>query len=510
MKFCILTLFPQMIEQAAGESVLGRAIRQGLIDLQTVDIRDYTNDRHKRVDDYTYGGGAGMLMQAQPVYDAWLAATKNCDKKPRTIYVTPQGRTFDQKLAKELSEEKELIFLCGHYEGIDERVLEEIVTDRISIGDYVLTGGELPALVMMDAVSRLVPGVLHNEESAQTESFDNDLLEYPQYTRPECWHDKQVPSVLLTGDHRKISAWRLEQAKERTRQNRPDLYARYEYRQKVIQWLSSKKRQHIHMMELLRRELGQVLAFDPKDGAILADEKGVIFMTCTSPQAGERLLDRATHQAGERLPDRATHQAGERLPDRATHQAGERLSDRASLPAGKPLPDSSSADLKGRLFCVCQQEIIPLLRQRYQTTEVRGCCQAYYTRGVPLPVRKDLEIRRLDLSFEEEIFREYHELVTLKELREHLSDGDMYGAFVENQLAGFIGTHFEGALGMLYVFPEFRRRGIAAALEAYMINEALLRGEIPFGQIFEGNEASLQLQKKLGLNVTDMILWWVS
>ncbi len=481
MRFCVLTLFPQMIEQGMGESILGNARQQGLIELQTMDIRDYTENKHRKVDDYTYGGGAGMLMQAQPVYDAYQEATKGCDKKPRTIYVTPQGRVFDQKLAVELSKEKELVFLCGHYEGVDERVLEEIVTDRISIGDYVLTGGELPALVIMDAVSRLVPGVLHNEESARTETFDNDLLEYPQYTRPECWHGKRVPQVLLSGDHRKINAWRLEEAKKRTKAQRPDLYAAYEYRQKVIRWLSRKKRQHIHMMELLKRNLGRVLAFDPKDGALLEENTGVIMLSCTSVEAGERLLA------------------------------------------------ASGADFTGRLFCVCQEEIIPVLRSRCQATETRGCYQAYYTRGVPLPVSKELDIRRLDESYAEEIFAEYHELVTFEELKEHLARGDMYGAFVkkeeagteshedkaaegkdtEYELAGFIGTHSEGALGMLQVRPRFHRRGIATALESYMINEALTREEIPFGQIFEGNEASLHLQRKLGLNVTDIILWWV-
>lgn len=462
-----MTLFPQMIEAGLHDSIFARALKRGLIELETIDIRDYTKDPHRRVDDYTYGGGAGMLMQAQPVYDAWKAAAERCTENTRTIYVTPQGRVFDQKLAAELSREENLIFLCGHYEGIDERVLDEIVTDRISIGDYVLTGGELPAMVMMDAVSRLVPGVLHNEESAETESFDNDLLEYPQYTRPERWHEKEVPPVLLTGDHRKISAWRLEQAKERTKEIRPDLYARYEYRQTVIKWLSRKKRQHIHMMELLKRGRGEALCFDPRDGALLLENGGAVMLTCTSAEAGERLLDQ------------------------------------------------SPVDLSGRLFCVCQQEILPVLYERYGLTETRGCYQAYYTRGVPLPVPKDMDIRRLDISFAEEIFAEYHELVTFEELQDCLASGTMYGAFVrsetgEARLAGFIDTHSEGALGMLQVRPPYRGRGIAVALESFMINQALGRDEIPFGHIFEGNEASLQLQRKLGLNVTDVILWWVS
>ena len=173
-----------------------------------------------------------MLMQAQPIYDCHKAICDKIgsDKKVRTIYVTPQGKLFDQEIAKELSNEKELILLCGHYEGVDERVLEEITTDYISIGDYVLTGGELPAMVMIDCVSRLVPGVLSNEESAQTESFDDGLLEYPQYTRPEVWMDKKVPDVLLSGHHANIEKWRHEQSLERTKQRRPDLYEKYAYK----------------------------------------------------------------------------------------------------------------------------------------------------------------------------------------------------------------------------------------------------------------------------------------
>lgn len=229
VKFHILTLFPDMVLQGLHTSILGRAAERGDIAIEAVNIRDYTTDKHGKVDDYTYGGGAGMLMQAQPVYDAWKSAIDRIgqDKKCRVIYVTPQGRTFHQEMARELAREEELIFLCGHYEGIDERVLEEIVTDEISLGDYVLTGGELAAMVMVDAIARLVPGVLHNDESAQTESFSDGLLEYPQYSRPEIWHEKRVPEVLLSGDHAKVDAWRLAQSLERTREKRPDLYEQY-------------------------------------------------------------------------------------------------------------------------------------------------------------------------------------------------------------------------------------------------------------------------------------------
>lgn len=225
MKYYCMTLFPEMIEQAMNTSIIKRAMENGILELETINIRDYTNNKHGRVDDYTYGGGAGMLMQAQPVYDAYQAVKEKMNGQPaKVIYVTPQGKPFQQQAAAELAAEEQLIFLCGHYEGIDERVLEEIVTDYYSIGDYVLTGGELPALVMMDAVARLVPGVLSNEESATTESFYDGLLEYPQYTRPEEWMGRRVPEVLLSGHHANIEKWRLEQSIERTRQRRPDLY----------------------------------------------------------------------------------------------------------------------------------------------------------------------------------------------------------------------------------------------------------------------------------------------
>lgn len=225
MKYYCMTLFPEMIEQAMNTSIIKRAMENGILALETINIRDYTDNKHGRVDDYTYGGGAGMLMQAQPVYDAYQAVKEKLNgHSTKVIYVTPQGKTFDQQAAVELAKEDSLVFLCGHYEGIDERVLEEIVTDYYSIGDYVLTGGELPALVMMDAVARLVPGVLNNEESATTESFYDGLLEYPQYTRPEEWMGRRVPEVLLSGHHANIEKWRLEQSVERTRVRRPDLY----------------------------------------------------------------------------------------------------------------------------------------------------------------------------------------------------------------------------------------------------------------------------------------------
>ena len=225
MNFHVLTLFPDMIRQGFDTSITGRAMANGLLHLDVVDIRDYSRDKHKHVDDYPYGGGAGMVMQPEPIALAYEDMVKDMDHRPRVIYVTPQGSVFNQSMAEEFAGEEDLIFLCGHYEGVDERILEEIVTDYVSIGDYVLTGGELPALVMMDAVSRLVPGVLNNEDSAEFESFHDNLLEHPHYTRPVEYHGRRVPDVLLSGHHGNIDRWRREQSLKRTFERRPDLLA---------------------------------------------------------------------------------------------------------------------------------------------------------------------------------------------------------------------------------------------------------------------------------------------
>lgn len=228
MQFYIMTLFPEMVMGGLKTSIIGRAIKNELLSIEAINIRDYAFNKHNSVDDYPYGGGAGMLMQAEPVYQCYKALEDRIGKRPRVVYLSPQGQTFNQKMAEEFAEEEELVFLCGHYEGIDERVLEEIVTDYVSIGDYVLTGGELPAMIMVDAISRLVPGVLHNDVSAEFESFQDNLLEYPQYSRPETWHDKKVPEVLMSGHHANIEKWRREQSVIRTAKNRPDLLEKAE------------------------------------------------------------------------------------------------------------------------------------------------------------------------------------------------------------------------------------------------------------------------------------------
>ena len=228
MNFYIMTLFPEMVMDGLHTSIIGRAVNNGLLSIEAVNIRDYAFNKHNSVDDYPYGGGAGMLMQAEPVYQCYRALEERIGKKPRVVYLSPQGKTFHQEMAEEFAKEEELVFLCGHYEGIDERVLEEIVTDYVSIGDYVLTGGELPAMIMVDAISRLVPGVLHNDVSAEFESFQDNLLEYPQYSRPEVWHDKRVPEVLMSGHHANIEKWRRQQSVIRTAKNRPDLLLKAE------------------------------------------------------------------------------------------------------------------------------------------------------------------------------------------------------------------------------------------------------------------------------------------
>ena len=220
MRIDILTLFPEMFDGVLSASMLGRAQTNGLLDIRVHNIRDYTDNKHRKADDYPFGGGAGLVMMAQPIYDCMDAVLEG--GRARRILMTPRGRTLNQKIAKELSGEDRLVLLCGHYEGVDERVME-IIDDEISVGDYVLTGGELPAMVLVDCVSRLIPGVLGSDESAADESFSEDLLEYPQYTRPASFRGMDVPEILLNGHHAKIQAWRKEQARLKTALNRPDL-----------------------------------------------------------------------------------------------------------------------------------------------------------------------------------------------------------------------------------------------------------------------------------------------
>lgn len=218
-----MSLFPEMCEAVLSESIIGRAREKGFVDIRCVNIRDFTADKHNRVDDAPYGGGMGMLMQTQPIYDCYRSLYDENEKKPHLIYLSPQGKTLTQSRVKELSTLPRVVLLCGHYEGVDERVLEEIVDEEISVGDYVLTGGELPALVLTDAVCRMLDGVLPNDEAKELESHYNSLLEYPQYTRPPVWHGREVPEVLLSGHHGNIERWRREQSLLRTKLRRPEL-----------------------------------------------------------------------------------------------------------------------------------------------------------------------------------------------------------------------------------------------------------------------------------------------
>ncbi len=234
MKFSVLTLFPEML-QALGESIIGRAIQKGIIETEYVNIRDYSTDKHRRVDDYPYGAGGGMVMQPQPIYDAYKAVAG--DTKPPVIYMSPQGATLTQNKARELSMKEHIVILCGHYEGVDERIIEEIVDEEISIGDYVLTGGELPAMVLIDCVSRMIDGVLDSQETASVESHYNGLLEYPQYTRPPEFMGREVPEILLSGHHANIEKWRREQSILRTAKKRPELIEKAPLTDKEREWL---------------------------------------------------------------------------------------------------------------------------------------------------------------------------------------------------------------------------------------------------------------------------------
>ncbi|MGN0166770.1 MAG: tRNA (guanosine(37)-N1)-methyltransferase TrmD [Acetatifactor sp.] len=454
MKFHVLTLFPEMIMQGLAPSIIGRAVEKNIISLDAVNIRNYTQDKHGKVDDYTYGGGAGMLMQAQPVYDAHRAVAGN--RSVRTIYLTPQGRPFTQKLAREFSKEEELIFLCGHYEGVDERVLEEVVTDYVSVGDYVLTGGELPAMVMIDAIARLVPGVLGNETSADEESFYNDLLEYPQYSRPEVWHGKKVPEVLLSGNHSKVNEWRLKQSEERTKKMRPDLYARYEEKQRLIKSLSKDKRNNIPMIESLRRGFGEILYAEGANVLIYDREEKICMILAENQTAGEKLTEL--------------------------------------------VPEDTD------LFLVSQEFMKDVLLKRDREM-LMACHQYLYTQKETLPVRYK-EIHRLSMEQLAYVCNHY-EHDDSSYLEERIHAGFLYGAFDGERIVGFAGMHGEGSMGLLYVDEAYRRRGIAESLEAYVVNRMLERGWTPYGHVIEGNEVSGHLQEKLGLYKAGRKVWWL-
>lgn len=480
MVFHILSLFPEMIDQGLSSSILGRAREQGLIRVHGVNIRDFTDDRHGKVDDYTYGGGAGMLMQAQPVYEAWRSVT--CGERMRTVYVTPQGRPFDQRLARELAGEEEIVILCGHYEGIDERVLQEVATDEVSIGDYVLTGGELAAMVMVDAIARLVPDVLHNGESAETESFRGKLLEYPQYSRPRVWHGQKVPEVLLSGDKRRIEAWRLEQSERRTRERRPDLYAAYGALIDAGKKLRREKLLHTDMLFLLQSGQGELLYHGEGEILLRDSVSGLLFHARMGEQEGEGALGalrRELSQAKEtgRHFGLVFHQ----------RRAFEELSDALGL----------------EMTAVCVQAVWT----PREKLPVRGL---YRPDGRPMEggTTEGLVIKPLESSALDAV-REYGDPYLSEDYyRERIERGQMAGAFFGEELAGFIGIHPEGSVGMLAVLPSYRGRHVGMALETYMLNRQIEQGLIAFGQILEQNETSAALQSRLGLKLSKTPVYW--
>ena len=502
MRFHILTLFPEMVMQGLMTSITGRAVKQNKIAIEATNIRDYTLDKHAKVDDYPYGGGAGMLMQAQPVYDAYRSVADRLPDgaKKRVIYVTPQGTPFTQQMAQDFAGSDDLILLCGHYEGIDERVLEEIVTDYVSIGDYVLTGGELASMVIVDAVARLVPEVLNNDQSAETESFHGNLLEYPQYSRPEVWHDKKVPQVLLSGNQKKINEWRLEQSVIRTQERRPDLYAKYEELQECKKCMMRQKLLHIDMIELINRGRARIVYHDA-DEILLRDMiSGIYFHTRMAEVP--RIEEPSNVQACDLGED-------VNRPDELQNW------DTAEW----KLLQEISKDERIECIAIHQREMVPFMEKYFHLKTDMECIQGAYTRKEKLPVRglygpdgrgeNGFSIRTLTEEFIPFVAEHYSEIGSPEYVTERILHGAVYGAFYEEKIVGFIADHEEGSIGMLYVLPEYRKRHVAMALETYCMNLAVERGEIPYGQVVLGNEASIRLQEKMGICFAKGTVVWM-
>jgi len=479
MNFHILTLFPDMVMQGLSTSIIGKAKENGLISIEAINIRDFSENKHKKVDDYPYGGGAGMLMQAQPVYDAWKSIADKIGKKPRTIYLTPQGQTFSQPMAKELAKEEDLVLLCGHYEGIDERVLEEIVTDYMSIGDYVLTGGELPAMVMVDSISRMVPGVLTNEESGSTESFEGNLLEYPQYSRPEVWRGKAVPEVLLSGNAKNIRAWRKEAAIARTKERRPDMYERYEALDKCREVLMKQKLHHMDMIELISRGQAELVYTDGGTICLCDTVSGIFFHTTDDDTKGRIGLEKIKAYA-------ISHGGIDTLQCMALHQE-------SMCKIAKEL-------LGVEPFITCKIAV----HTKKEKLPITGL---YVTNGKN--AENLVEIRKIGTEYAEEAAAFYDGPDGADYIREHLEEFGLYGAFLDGKLAGYIGRHPEGSIGLLQVAPEYRRRKIAKALETYMINLSLEIGHVPFTEVVVGNDKSIALQESLGLCFAKNLIYWM-
>ena len=487
MRFHVLTLFPEMIINGLNTSITGRAIKNEKIELQAVDIRDFSEDKHKKADDYIYGGGAGLLMQPEPVYRAFesvRAGIKNKTGKLRCIYVTPQGRVFDQDMAREFSKEEDLVFLCGHYEGIDERVLEEIVTDYVSIGDYVLTGGELPAMVMIDCISRLVPGVLHNENSAVEESFHGMLLEHPQYTRPEIWHGKAVPVELLSGNPKIIRPYQRQAQIERTKRRRPDLFEKYcrleEARDRLIK---ADKHLYIDMTEHIKRGSCELVYMD-EDQILLQDKN------CS-------------------------------------------VTYHAALSAGGParaIADLSEYLKKADKILFHQREEAMKYEKLLKLTLQGEFYQSIYTRKEKLPISglyrldglpeergpaKGMYIRQLTEGDLEKVFKKFS-LYDETYVRAVQGTGQLYGAYVRDEgcemdeLVAMAGKHLDGSCGMLEILKKdgFRHAVAAKALFTYMVNTDLEAGRIPYGQYEAENGIAKRLHDHFKLVYSKKPVYW--
>ena len=443
-----------------------------------------------------------MLMQAQPVYDAYQSIADKIPEgaKKRVVYVTPQGTPFTQQMAQDFAACDDLILLCGHYEGIDERVLEEVVTDYVSIGDYVLTGGELASMVIVDAVARLVPDVLNNDQSAETESFHGNLLEYPQYSRPEVWHDKKVPQVLLSGNQKKINEWRLEQSVIRTQERRPDLYAKYEELQECKKCMMRQKLLHIDMIELINRGRARIVYHDA-DEILLRDMiSGIYFHTRMAEVP--RIEEPSNVQACDLGED-------VNRPDELQNW------DTAEW----KLLQEISKDERIECIAIHQREMVPFMEKYFHLKTDMECIQGAYTRREKLPVRglygpdgrgeNGFSIRTLTEEFIPFVAEHYSEIGSPEYVTERILHGAVYGAFYEEKIVGFIADHEEGSIGMLYVLPEYRKRHVAMALETYCMNLAVERGEIPYGQVVLGNEASIRLQEKMGICFAKGTVVWM-
>lgn len=479
MRFHILTLFPEMISNGINTSITGRAIENKHISVEAVNIRDFSTNKHKKVDDYPYGGGAGMLMQPQPIYDAYQSVVEKIPEggETRVVYVTPQGKTFNQGMAEQLAQNDDLIILCGHYEGVDERVLEEIVTDYVSIGDYVMTGGELAAMVMVDTISRLVPGVLHNDDSAETESFQGYLLEYPQYTRPEEWHEKLVPDVLLTGNSRLIKEWRLEEAKKRTMERRPDLYDQYFALQDCKEKMMLSKVLYIDMIELINRGRAILVAKNRNDFLLQDKVTGYFYHYGEDPMFFMTLDDAV------------------------------RLSIKTLILHNTDLKEPVQRLLNLENEVVCYQVA-------YTPREKLPITGLYRADG--RPNANGLLIKPLEEEHLEALQEAYklHAVYGVENVGDYLADqiraGKIFGAFLNGKPVGFAGIHKDGSFGMLEVLEEHRGSGIGKALETYIVNKCLEYDWIPYGQVREENEISEHLQKSLGLYFSKTPVVWLS